>query len=294
LEKKRAKLCIGIIFALNTLCILPTAIFGGSADGTDANIIFVVTSVIFMWFPTIATIITKKITKDSFKVGVRPNIRKNIKYYMQALLFPGVFVCIGAIIYFALFPHTPDWTLGYARSLIGDEIALPSSLTIPWVFLLAMGATLIAPLIFVNHIFAFGEEYGWRGYILPKLQSFMSNRKAATVSGVLWGLGHAPLICFGLQYGFGYPGFPYTGILMMTVFATVIGIWFSYLTMQTKSVIAASIAHGAINTIRGGPAFFAVVNTNMLLGPNPSGIIGMTGLIILALACFYKMKNSRR
>ena len=84
----------------------------------------------------------------------------------------------------------------------------------------------------------------------------------------------------GINYNFGYPGFPYTGILMMTVFAAILGIWLSYLTIRTKSVIAASIAHGTVNAIREGPAFVAVAGINTLLGPKPSGVIGMIGLSV--------------
>ena len=122
----------------------------------------------------------------------------------------------------------------------------------------------------------------------------MPDRKAVTVNGLLWGFGHAPLVCCGLNYNFGYPGFPYTGILMMTLFAAVIGIWLSYLTIRTKSVIAASIAHGAVNAIRELPAFAAIPGINTLIGSKPSGIVGMAGFIILSLVCLCKMKESHR
>jgi len=291
MEKKRAILCVGIIFALNVICIIPIAFLWENIDIGVGSMILMATAVVFMWFPVIAVVITRKITKDNFKVGIRPYFKKNIKYYLQACLFPGIFTCIGAVIYFVLFPETFDLTLAHAGSLMGVEVTLPFTLTIPLVLLFAILIIVIAPLVIINHVFAFGEEFGWRGYILPKLQTFMSDRKAVIINGVLWGLGHAPLVCFGLHYNFDYIGFPYTGIIMMTIFATVLGIWLSYLTIKTKSVVAASIAHGAINSMRELPAFIAVSGINVLIGPKSSGIVGMIGFIILALVCFYHMKN---
>lgn len=37
------------------------------------------------------------------------------------------------------------------------------------------------------------EELGWRGYLLPRLQSSMTSLAAGTVVGVAWGLWHTPL-----------------------------------------------------------------------------------------------------
>jgi membrane protease YdiL (CAAX protease family) len=294
MEKKRAILCIGITFGLNLLCILPFVFLRGNTDGSGLDVVLLAAGFVFMWFPTIAAIITKKVTKDSYKVGIRPHIKSNKKHYIQAALLPGLLIFVGATAYFLLFPNDFDLTFTYVRSLAGDGFTPPFTLTIPIVTLVALGAILLAPLVFVNHIFGFGEEYGWRGYILPKLQSFMSDRKAVVISSLLWGLGHAPLVCYGLNYYFDYPGFPYSGILMMTLFAAVIGVWLSYMTIRTKSVIAASIAHGAINAIRELPAFVAVSGINTLIGPKPSGIIGLVGFIVLSFICLYKMREPQR
>ena len=46
-----------------------------------------------------------------------------------------------------------------------------------------------------------GEEAGWRGYLLPKLLEFMKPWKAVLLTGVIWGLWHAPVIACGFNYG---------------------------------------------------------------------------------------------
>jgi len=266
----------------------------GNGDTITINVVFTATASIFMWFPTIAAVITRKLTGDRFKVNIRPHIKRNVECYIGACLLPGILILVGAVVFFILFPQTFDLTWSYALSMMGEGAVAPFALTVPIVLLLGMASIVVAPLVFINHIFAFGEEFGWRGYILPKLQSFMSDRKAVLVSGALWGLGHAPLVLFGLNYGAEYPGFPYTGIFMMTVFAAVIGVWLSYLTIQTKSVVAASIAHGAINAIRELPLFVAVSGVDTLLGPKPSGIVGMVGFIVVASVCFHRMKGRQQ
>lgn len=139
---------------------------------------------------------------------------------------------------------------------------------------------MISPLIIPVVIFAFGEEIGWRGYFLPILLKLMDREKAILLNGALWGLAHGPLICFGLNYGFDYFGAPYTGIIAMVLVSVALGVWLSYVTIKSNSIIPACILHGSINVIGEWPALVANSNSKVLLGPGPTGIIGMSGLVI--------------
>ena len=62
-----------------------------------------------------------------------------------------------------------------------------------------------------------GEDAGWRGYLLPKLLEFMKPWKAVLLTGVIWGLWHAPVIACGFNYGTAHP---IAGIFAMVVFST--------------------------------------------------------------------------
>lgn len=45
---------------------------------------------------------------------------------------------------------------------------------------------------------AMGEEIGWRGFLLPKMDLLMSCKKAIILSGFIWVIWHFPLLIAGL------------------------------------------------------------------------------------------------
>ena len=246
-----------------------------------------------MWLPALATFLTRKITNDKSELPLKPLIKKNGKMYVISAYIPGIIIALGALLYFAIFPKHLDLTLGYLKDLMtvtGQQIQLPT-LSISSLLLIAVGLVIIAPLVFVNHILAFGEEIGWRGYLLPLLCSKFGLTNGIIVDGILWGVVHAPLVSFGVNYAGDYFGAPWTGILMMIVFATSVGVFLSYLTIKTKSIIPASISHGVINALREAPLFICVSNYNALLGPKPSGIIGMSGFLTMGIILMLCIKS---
>jgi membrane protease YdiL (CAAX protease family) len=51
----------------------------------------------------------------------------------------------------------------------------------------------------IGAVFAFGEEYGWRGYLLPKLLP-LGEFRASLLVGVIWAFWHTPALLAGLNY----------------------------------------------------------------------------------------------
>jgi membrane protease YdiL (CAAX protease family) len=125
--------------------------------------------------------------------------------------------------------------------------------------------------VVVNIVPAFGEEFGWRGYLLMRLLP-LGARRAMVLSGAIWGLWHAPVI---LQ-GHNYPDHPVIGVPLMIGFCILLGVIFGWLRLASGSVFAAAVAHAAVN----GPA-----NTPLLFlrGRNDitTGITGLLGQAVM-------------
>ncbi|MGV8908857.1 MAG: CPBP family intramembrane glutamic endopeptidase [Propionicimonas sp.] len=149
---------------------------------------------------------------------------------------------------------------------------------------LALGGALIAGFT-INGLFAFGEEYGWRGWLADELRPLGAVR-ANVITGILWGLWHAPLILLGFNYG--------TYARIGTFFMIALCIPFSFLLWRTRevtgSLLAPAVIHGAFNG-------FAGVFTVLLVDANPlvaapAGLIGAGSLAVVA-ALFWLLTRKR-
>ena len=95
-----------------------------------------------------------------------------------------------------------------------------------------------------------GEEFGWRGYLLPKLQSKYGPLIASLVIGTIWGIWHlptffAPLGVLGAMVAAVGLGFiiPYT---LGTIANSIIMTWL-YNKTNRSGLIAGIVWHAAIN-----------------------------------------------
>jgi membrane protease YdiL (CAAX protease family) len=145
----------------------------------------------------------------------------------------------------------------------------------------------------INIIPTLGEELGWRGYLLPKLRCFFSDRTALVVSGAIWGIWHLPVIVMGHNYGTGYAGYPWLGILAMVLFCIIFGTIEGYIAIKLESVIPAAMIHSALNAGAGLPLCLVKGEYNMLLGPAVTGLIGGLPFAVLAVVLFIKAGNTK-
>lgn len=251
--------------------------------GTNATVTLAVAGVMFI--PALCVVLTRLITGEGFRNSwIHPHFKGNIKYYLFAWLAPSVLSTIGAVVYYLCFPEQFDPNSGYimkTMSEVGGE--LPANM--PPLKVLIIGQTITAVLFgpILNFITCFGEEWGWRGYLLPKIAAKIPRIPMLLITGTIWGLWHAPIIAMGHNYGTNYWGYPVVGIAMMCIFCIALGTIFSYLCIKTQSCIPGVIAHGAINSFAGAGLFFAATNDNAILGPTPAGLIGSIGLIVTAI-----------
>lgn len=222
------------------------------------------------------------------------NVLKNRKAFFFSVVIPVLLVFVGAVIFYLIFPQDLDLNGTYISESFA-EFGAPSDIQFTVPMLIVVGVILCAvSSVFIPYWFAaLGEDIGWQGYLLPLLCKKIPVKLAVLLTGVLWGLGHAPLIYSGMNYGLDYATAPYGGIAMMILFCTTIGVWMSYVTLKTNNCMYASIIHGSVNLIGEIPVFVSLSSQSTLLGPNPSGFIGMSLLLIGAIILIFKMPNQQ-
>ncbi len=281
---------IGIFLAL-TFGVTWAMAFGLMAAGGTANPLATVVFSLFMLVPALASLATRAITRQGFgNLMLKPNFRRGWRQYLLAWFLPPVLIAVGAAVYFLLWPGQFDPSMTAVLDAAENQAAAAGQ-TLPRdamrVILLGqlVGGLFLAPVL--NIVFTTGEELGWRGYLLPGLMERFSPRTATLLTGVIWGLWHAPMIAMGHNYGLNYPGAPWLGILAMVVFCVVMGSLFSWLTLRSGSMLPAAVGHGALNGMAGAASYFLVAGQgNPFVGPLPTGIVGGIGFVVVGIVCF--------
>jgi membrane protease YdiL (CAAX protease family) len=153
-----------------------------------------------------------------------------------------------------------------------------------WLSLLqAVGAGLT-----VNALFAFGEEVGWRGFMHKALhgRGFWS---VSLLTGVAWGLWHAPVI---LQ-GYNYPQHPLLGVPLFAVFCVLLSPLHTLVRERGGSVWHAAVLHGTFNAAAGVPLL--VVSGGDDLSTGVVGLPGMMSLVVAnGLIWLWRRREARR
>ena len=244
------------------------------------------TIMIAMWVPALATFITTRfITKEklsstlfSFGPSVKP-------YLFTALAIPVVFI-VTYLLTWALGLGKPDWQLTSFFELIASTGTDMSTAPSPSAILTLLFVISFFAAPFINSIAAFGEEWGWRGYLLPRLM-LLGKWKAYLLVGVIWGLWHAPLIAIG----FNYPGMPILGIVMMVLLTTALGIFINEMTLHYQSAILAGWIHGVFNS-----QAYGIWRMLLFSGTNPvlGGITGLVGIVVIAFMGLLTMRRLKR
>jgi membrane protease YdiL (CAAX protease family) len=235
---------------------------------------------ILMLTPAIANVLTRGITGEGWpNTLLRPNLRRCWPFYLAALTLPALAILGGGAIYYLIFPGKFDPSMTYAR----QELRMISvgEATDPWSFIIIQTAFAIATSL-LNILWMFGEEFGWRAYLQQKLMP-LGPRKAVLLVGVIWAVWHWPTIFMGAQYLFGYWGEPVVGPLLFVWYLLPVSVIYGWLTQRSGSVWPAAIAHGVNNACCNLMFWFLSGPFDVLIGPQPSGIIGALGWFVIAL-----------
>jgi len=150
-------------------------------------------------------------------------------------------------------------------------------------FLLGIGQALIAA-VSINAVAAWGEEVGWRGFLLRELTP-LGFWRSALIIGFIWGIWHAPIILLGHNY----PQHPRLGVIMMIAFCVLTSPVIQYVRLRAGSVFAAAIFHGGINASAGLALMLVSGGSDLLIG-----VTGLAGFIALAAANIWVLVATRR
>lgn len=291
-EARRLGLYLALAFGLAWATALVIYRTGGLADspelisGTPVSLALVLLAGPVMWSPALANLLTRLLTGEGWQSSqLRPRLKQGWPYWIAAWLLPGSLTVAGLVVYFLLFPSLYDPELGRLQEMLQGR--LPSGVEMDLRLVAGvqvLQALLIAPLI--NSFFTFGEEFGWRAYLQPKLAP-LGPRRAVVLTGLIWGVWHWPIILMGHNYGLDYPGAPYLGPLAMVWFTLMLSVFLGWATWRGGSVWPAVIGHAAVNGIAGLGVIFARGQPNPLLGPMPTGLIGGIGFTLLAAIVFF-------
>lgn len=102
-------------------------------------------------------------------------------------------------------------------------------------------STQLLPQIIIITLIAFGEEYGWRGFLLPRLMKDFSVLKSSLIVGIIWGTWHFPAYLMGV-------GVPSDMSFLVFALWVILGsLFIGWLYYYSKSVLTSILAHMSAN-----------------------------------------------
>jgi len=237
---------------------------------------------LYMWLPAVCAVIFQIKNQEKPLRNLHVSFRLNW-WFLVAGIVPIVysFMAMGISLLFPSVSFSVDYE-GYLALLPAEQAELAGlqlSQFSPIVYFLIMLVSAVIAGYTINALFAFGEEFGWRAYLLRALK----NKKLTQVSlitGAVWGLWHFPLILIGHNY----PQHPVAGVGMMIVLCILLSPTMTYIVIKSKSVITAAIFHGTNNAIAGISLLYLTGGNDFINGV--TGIAGFTALLLVNFA-FY-------
>lgn len=186
-----------------------------------------------MMSPALAALLTRLVTNEGMRDSrLALNIKGNGGYYAASVLAVIAQTLLGLLLFSVLYLDGMSLSEAYPAEGLDGKAA-------SWLMMISYSVVVFFP--------AFGEEWGWRGYLMPKLLEVMSKPAAVVAGGVIWGLWHAPLTVSGHNFGVDYPLYPWLGILLMCVTCTAENAFLTLLTEKTGSIYPASFYHMVSN-----------------------------------------------
>ena len=246
----------------------------GLAINPANQILYFALSTGAMLLPMLAVIITQLVFKEPVLQGLDISFKINRWWVIGWLLMP---ILAMAVLGVTLLMPGAKWTPDSEMIQMARQ-SMPEGFGLWGIVGIAIVSGMVSG-ISINAVFAFGEEIGWRGYLL-KLFKGKKFLVAALFIGIIWGLWHAPLIL----HGHNYPQHPEVGVLMMVVLCVLLTTMLMYFRLKSCSVIVPAIMHGTYNAVAGISNLLVTPFDDLLYGC--PGLAGMIMLLVVNICLF--------
>ncbi|NYZ77069.1 CPBP family intramembrane metalloprotease [Candidatus Micrarchaeota archaeon] len=214
----------------------------------------------YMYVPLVLAVIFYFLQKDAIDVQIKQfTSHITLKSLVFAVAFP--FVLITLIALLGIVSGLGQFHL----DVLIERLQLPFILTYLGLVLAIMPAML-------------GEEYGWRGYLLPTLTPKLGKIQATLIVGIVWGLWHIP--SYYLAYSVAGIGDPILLTTLGVLFTAVFAFPLSYCYYLTRNIIPCIILHGIWDVTMVSVAFASPAVPGM--AESVPGIISMNWPYVMA------------
>jgi len=266
-----------IFICMASWAIAGTAILLGIRNTLSMK--YTIFAALYMFLPAACSIILQIIHKEKPFTNLGISFRFN-RWFIIAGIIPILysFTALGINLLFPNISFSAAYE-GLLSKLPAEQVELAEQQLskfppVIYFFLQVFGAIIAGYTI--NAVAGFGEELGWRGFLLKSLKhkKFLS---VSLIIGTVWGLWHFPLILIGHNY----PQHPVIGVGLMIIFCILLTPMMIYIVKKSKSVITAAIFHGMNNAIAGISILYIVGGNDII-----NGVIGIAGIITLLLFNF--------
>jgi membrane protease YdiL (CAAX protease family) len=220
-----------LVFAIAWLFWVPLAmLYNGGSDVQSpvGSTLVIMLQTLGAAAPVVAAILVTGLTRGKRGVGQLLGDLKRWRvglwwYAAACLLVPALTVLgIGVRAALGLAPAVPEGS-ALATTLAGGG----------WIRVLLMFPLLLLAQCFGSPLL---EEPGWRGFALPRIQSWMPAAAAALLVGAVWGVWHLPLF---LAFG--------ENIAISLSLITLHGVFLGWLYLNTRSLLIAVLGHASLN-----------------------------------------------
>lgn len=223
-----------------------------------------------MWSPFVGVFVTRMIFPDGRRRGSLAGLGwgwGKTHYQFLSYALPALYV---------LAAYAVVWLAG-----IGAVTSEPTGKLVPWL-LKTMASGLL-----LGSVFAFGEEVGWQGYLVPQLFKIMGFTRTALLRGVIWSVWHYPLLLGGI---YGTTDTPtWYRLTCFTITMTAISFAFTWLRMKSGNLWTGVIMHSTHNTfIQGVLPGITVAGAGAEWFVDEMGLFTAVAAVIVALVFWRK------